>query len=465
MKVRILGGSEVGASSADITVIDDTGRVRHILIDSGKKMGPDQPIDAGHIMPESVDMIILTHGHLDHIGYMPMVMNRFPEAVVMMSRPTVFISALNWYDSCKIMEMEGYRNHDLERILWEYSHGLENANKNLRIIDEPGRQELFPGIFGTFFSVGHLSGAMGILIEANGKRVFFTGDISFQDTPTIVGADLNELPGNLNGMFVDSTHGVSEIPLRQDQEEKLIADVKMAVAENRPTLLIGFSIGRAPDIGIRLAECGVDCYIDSGTLTASALDEKLGDDGYWCNHDIRIPYEFEDETNSFKIGQGRIKLITSKKQREALLASQEAKVIIASSGMLSGGWSVRYAGEFLQNQQALVALTGYQGEGTPGRDLFNMITGQAERGPLTLYSWEDGEKKPYQIDVNSDVKSYSLSGHANPGETIEMINHLRPVKTVLVHGETKGREALRSRLGDTGYDNSLVPQDGDTIEF
>ncbi len=464
MKVTMLGGCQVGASAALVETIDTHGVVRRILIDSGSKMGNVEIQNAGHRMPqEEVDLVIITHGHRDHVGHLWAVLYKYPEAIVKMTRPTTYITQINWDDSFKILKSKVRTHREYYPVLDQVSKGIENAAKNLSIIEEPGRQEIFPGIFATFQAAGHLQGATWILIEAEGQTVLFSGDINFQDTPTVSGAKMDEMPtGQIDALFMDSTYGAKEASLRQDEWDRMARQTKEALKENRSVVVASLSLGRLPDIAVEYAEEGVDIFVDG--LGRTTLLEALGLDAQWSKHERAIDYTLEEPANgnggfrSIQIGTARIKMIDDDLQREMLLNSSNPKVILAPSGMLSGGYSVKYFARFLEDPRALLFLTSYQAEETAGASLLRKDKGDklALLGP---------REERIRVQINAEVHQINLNSHPGASDVFNLLRRVNPARTFLVHGGDRQRAELRTFLEEKGRENIFIPQVGDMIEI
>lgn len=465
MKIRLLGGCQVGASAAENIFLDGEGRNRCLLYDGGVVPGTRRP----HLDPRGlVDAVVASHAHDDHVGHIPITHHRNPEASLWMTRPTVYFSRINWLSTLNILMRDSrYNKKDrmgVTEFLGRFSEGLEKACGNLHIIEEPGRIEIFPGVFMYSGSSGHLPGAMWTMFEfvQENKVIVYSGDMTFQDRPTVKGTVLSEFPQKkINLLLLDSTNGARDIPQLMGEEMKMAEEMAQDLSEGRTVVSAMLSLGRLPDLVVWLAERGIDSYVDGqGRVT---LPETLGRDGKW-SHTVDIPYEEERPSPenggfySFKIGAGRIKVIENNDQREWLINSPGAKHIAAPSGMLVGGRSVQYFGLFLKDPSARVNLTSYQGEGTPGSKLEQKInTG----GTLQL---TDNRGEKFDVPIKALVRKYNFTSHAGASEEIVMVKYLNPARTLLVHGETQGRKELKARLAENGYHDAFVPSDGDEIE-
>lgn len=460
----MLGGCQVGASAAYVETQDVKGVIRRILIDSGSKMGNVEIQNAGHLMPQAeVDMVIITHGHRDHVGHLWAVLYKYPEAIVKMTRPTTYITQINWDDSFKILKNKAKKHREYYPVLDQFSRGIKNATDNLSIIEEPGRQEIFPGVFATFQAAGHLQGATWVLIEAEGKSVLFSGDMNFQDTPSVRGVRMDEMPtGKMDALFMDSTYGGKEASLRQDESAKMIRRTKEALKENRSVVVASLSFGRLPDIAVEYAEEGIDVFVDG--LGRTTLLESLGFDAQWSKHERVIEYKMEEPSEengcfrSVRIGTARIKMIDEDHQREMLLNSSQPKIILAPSGMLGGGYSVKYFSKFLEDPRALLFLTSYQAEETAGASLL-----RKEKGDLL--SLLGPREEHIRVRIRAEVEQINLNSHPGASDVFNLLRCVNPTRTFLVHGGDNQRMELKTFLEEKGRENIFIPQVGNIIDF
>lgn len=461
MKVRRLGGSQVGASCDEIIFNDGEGKLRRILHDAGVVPRTRKP----HLPPSgTVDMIIASHAHDDHVANIPATFFENPEAQLICSTATAHLAKINWLSTLNILSRETWEDSGRADFLNRFAVGLEYAARNLKMIERAGEWiEIFPGVCMYVRSSGHLSGAMWTMLKIDGKVIVFSGDMTFQDRPTVKGTVLAEFPREeIDALFLDSTNGAKDIPQLEGEEKRMLDDVQRDMAEKRTSLFAALTLGRLPDLATFLAENGVDSYVDG--MGIESLDVTLSRHCQW-DHAVEKVFEeerrsfFNSDFRSFNFGRARIRLVENDYQRRRLIDMPGPKVIVAPSGMLTGGRSVQYMSLLLRDPEARVNLTSYQAEETPGRELKRRIS---TGGYLKL---EDAEGRKFKVPIKALVRDYNLSSHAGASELIEMVKYLNPKRTMLVHGETHGRENLKVRLAENGYYNSFVPQDGDEIEI
>lgn len=459
MNISFLGGGgEIGASSAIVEI----GSSR-ILIDCGIRMSgehrlPDlasvQKTHAGQL-----DAVLLTHAHMDHSGALPVLHQHFPGVPVYATAATRGLVEILLRDSINIMRAKA----ESEQELPLYSPpAVESLLEKMIPVPFGSPLEIGKsGLTATWFPAGHILGAASVGIEGveQGRsiRVLFSGDIAVGDQLTVPGM-LPPAGFNPDVLIIESTYGDRLHSPRELEEQRLI-EMVAGVIEGRGKLLIpAFAIGRAQEVMLMLLK--------------QFRSKKLGSFPVWIDGMVKTvcgvysqfpahqtPYArrlIEKHGNPFFNVADEIRPVTSPAEREKILAGDPC-VIIASSGMLTGGASAFYAPHLVGDERNGIAITGYQDEESPGRQLLSLAN--AETGELTIAG--------KTLEVNCAVAKYALSAHADCNEISGLIEAINPREIVLVHGEGNAREALREllRRQATRYRPIHLPRTGDALSF
>ena len=437
------GANEVGATC---TLIEMEGA--RILVDVGIRMGPgrisplpDLTALEGLGMP---DAVLLTHAHTDHTGALPAVECLLPAGVPTYCTPaTKAITRVLLEDAVKRQRRGG------EQQGTEPLYPPEAVSAALERMVDVSWREPVPicggALRATWIPAGHILGAAMIYIEGKRESLLMTGDVSVAHQRTL--PDLEVLPTwcKPEVMVMESTYGNRQHKNRDEQEFALAQDVAETIAEGGKVLIPTFAVGRSQEVLLVLKRAMQRNWVPEFPVYVDGMVRRVN----------QVYSDFSAELTSSlrrKVERGEdlfysktIRQVSSREESEGIL-SGEPCCIVASSGMLVGGMSSYYAGHLVQDAKNLIAITGYQAEGTPGRAL-------ARKRVWTL---DDGTS----VNVACKVKSYSLSAHADSKELTGLVQQVQPrghalrsgakqalsVKLFLVHGDDAAREALAASV-------------------
>ncbi len=453
MKLQFLGGVQTVTGSKTLL----TSGKHKILIDCGLFQGIKElrlknrepfPID-----PRFVDSVLLTHAHLDHTGYLPLLVKSGFRGKIYCSAPTRDLAELILEDSAKIQEEDaeyanrhGYSKHHPAQPLYT----LIDVKRTLSYFEAvpPNRWHDLPGhIRFKLTPSGHILGSTFIEVEAEGKRVVFSGDLGrsrplIYPSPTLLEtADFLVIEST----YGDRTHHPLSLDLSQTPTdpanpsldhsilEKLSQIVQKTFERGGQVIIPSFAIGRIQDLLYLFSKLkaahrlpDIPIYLDS-PMGVNAT-QIFTDYSKW--HRL-LPQEIEDLSKIPKI------LRTQKESIEVMREGQPA-VVIAGSGMLSGGRVLHHLEARLSEERNTILLVGFQAAGTRGRLLKDGITELKMHGKY--------------IPVRARVEELGdLSAHADQMETLEWLRGFKsaPNVTFINHGEPQASDALRVKIRDT----------------
>ena len=449
MKISFLGGTdEIGASSL---LLEVSGT--RILVDCGIRLGSRDALPDLDLISEAggVDAVVVTHGHLDHIGALPVLHRGFPDTPIYATPPTIGLAEIMLRDAAKLMSLEESREEEIPL----YSARTAASLTRHIIPVQPGLPEkIGDEVTATFFLCGHILGASCVGIEGPEGRVLFSGDISWADQLSVSGMSLPPFKPDL--LVLESTYGDRVHADRSRQEDQLARQVAEAVTAGGTVLIPAFAVGRAQEVllilrrAMRLGRIPrfpvwVDGLVRPVCRLYTAFEAYLRP---------RLRQLVERIGDPFFGDLEEIKPVESPEDRDKILAGPPC-AIVSSSGMLSGGASVYYARHLVGNERALITITGYQDEETPGRRLLEASEGRSTS--LVL----GGQEMP----IACAIKKYHLSAHADASELVGLAARLKPADTILVHGEGQSREQLARQLGPEPVGRIHLPAGGTTLQL
>lgn len=405
--------------------------------------------------PAEVDAVILTHGHIDHLGYLPRLVRLGFNGKVYASAPTVDIAKMTLVDAAHIQEEDAeYRNRKK----------LTRHERALPLFTDEDVEKIIPmytplpfeiwhehsdAIRFRFHYAGHILGAASVEIELNDgtekKSILFSGDIGRYGNP------LTRNPGEppeADYLVCESTYG-GRIHPPEDAHQYLIDMVNETVKAKSILLIPAFAIGRTQQIIFmldRLIEHGlipeVNIHIDS-PMAVSATDIYLK---YPTLHSVDI--DLLGGKKSILDGK-RVTLHRKRKSSKLLNKLKGPAIIISSSGMLTGGRIMHHLINRLPDPRTILMLVGYMAEGTLGRRL--------SEGEKMVYI----HKQPIEVQARIEV-IHGLSGHADYYEILHWAESIKraPKRVFITHGEPEQSEAMAQHLrSERGWDCHLPTLD------
>ncbi|MGB9959029.1 MAG: MBL fold metallo-hydrolase [Candidatus Bathyarchaeales archaeon] len=417
MQIKFLGGTQEVGRAAIAVKTEKT----QVLLDYGVMLN-HEPGFPMHVPPKEVDAIILGHSHLDHSGAIPVfyIQGKKP---VYTNKLTAELSQLLISD---FIHLSSYY------LPYEYLE-LRSMMRNVRHLDF-GVEENVGDMTLQLFNAGHIPGSAQVLIEAEGRRLLYTGDFNLIDTRLLEGAKMDY--DNLDAVIIESTYANEDHPERSELEKRFVEAVTDVIEKGGTVLVPSFSIGRSQELLCVLAAHHFEhpIYIDGMTREASRVMMNY-------TQFLRDPKLFMDAVHSANWVEG---------WRDRRRAAKTPCVIISPAGMLKGGPAAFYISKIGKKAHNAVFLVSYQIPGTPGRELL-------EKGVCVI----DGKLKK----VKANVEHFDFSSHCGAKELKEAVKKVDGnAKFYVMHGAEGNCELFAKWIkSEVGLD-AVAPKPGDTFE-
>ncbi|MDQ2073352.1 MBL fold metallo-hydrolase [Haloarcula sp. NS06] len=408
MDVQFLGGAgEIGRSAV---LIDES-----LLLDFG--MLTDSPPQFPVRTP-SPDAVVVSHGHLDHVGNIPALVSGDARPPIHWTPPTYELAMTLARDTLKLHG--GTVNCPFTET---------NVRRVTQVSETHGYRESFEaaGYEVTFYNAGHIPGSAHVLVDDGDARLLYTGDFHTDDQRLVSGTTARP---DADAIICESTYSDVDHESRETVEGRFVESVETTLWEGGTVVVPAFAIGRTQEMLLVCEAHDIPCYVDG---MGKQVTEMLG----------QYP-EFVRDADALQRAKSHARFVTGKDGQRKRITDQKA-AIVTTSGMLSGGPAMTYIPEIRGNPMNKITMTGYQVEGTPGRDLLE--TGSAEI---------DGRIMP----VSARVEQYDFSAHADRDGLFAYLDSYRDTPVLVNHGDRC--EAFATTLRADGYD-ATAPELGATV--
>ncbi len=464
IKATALGGfKEVGRSS----LLIETNHSK-ILIDCGISPEPGikgQDANAGgenkaypyldsmNITINDLDAVILTHGHMDHMGFVPYLFKFGYNGPVYCTPPTRDLVALLLYDYIKLVARSGgtplYDEKDVRTMLMHMV--TRDYGEVTNVTDE---------IKLTYHNSGHIlgSGTVHLHIGEGMYNVVSTGDMKYGFTRLLDEAD-TRYP-RIDALFIESTYGGhNDITANRKQAElELMNAIKNTVTNGGKVLIPLFAVGRSQELMLVLEnymtnnpeyKLNVPVFLDGMILEASAIHTAYPEYLRMGVQQRILSNNSPFESEIFEVAKG---------ERSEILEKGPC-IILASGGMLNGGVSLEYFKALAEDPKNMTVFVGYNSVSSLGRRVQNKAS------EIALPD-ENGKLK--QIKINAQIRTVEgFSGHSDRMQLVDFVRNLRPYpkKIFTMHGEESKCEDLSRALGNIMHTESRAPMNLDTMRF
>jgi putative mRNA 3-end processing factor len=408
MDLRFLGGArEVGRSAI---LVDDS-----LLLDFG--MLTDNPPQFPVETPDP-DAVVVSHGHLDHVGTIPALLSGDARPPIHWTPPTRDMALRLARDTLK-----------LHGGTMQCPFTEEDVRRVSQVSATHGYRERFTaaGYEITFCDAGHIPGSAHVLVDDGDTRLLYAGDFH-TDNQRLVSATTAR--PDADAVLCESTYSDVEHAPRTEVERQFVESVQTTLWEGGTVVVPAFAIGRTQEMLLLCADHDIPCYVDGMGVEITEM--------------LRQYPDFVRDADALKRAAGHARVVDGRDGQRKRITDQKA-AIVTTSGMLSGGPAMTYIPEIRGNPVNKITMTGYQVEGTPGRSLLE--TGSAEI---------DGRVMP----IAAQAEQYDFSAHADRDGILAFLDAYRDTPVLLNHGDRC--PAFAEELRGEGFEAS-APQLGETV--
>lgn len=428
---------------------------QRILVDCGLFQGYKQlrlrnwaalPFDAS-----GIDAVILTHAHIDHSGFLPVLTRQGFRGPIYCSEGTLQLCKILLPDSAHLQEEDarfanrhGISKHRPALPLYTTSDALD-CLQQFRAVPVDCNTELSPNASFTLRHGGHLLGACFVRVECHGLSITFTGDLGRPNDPIL---QPPAAPAATDYLVCESTYGDRTHP-RIDPEVELAQCLTPALARGGVVIVPAFAIGRAQTLLLQLARLKRKGMIPDVPIS---LDSPMAIDASGIYR--RFTREHRLSAADCQLMCHAATFINTAEQSKALDRRTGPMIIVSASGMATGGRVIHHLKTFLGDERNLILLAGFQAPGTRGGSL---VSGAAT---VRIH----GEDFPVRAEIRQLQAS---SSHADADEILAWMRQLTspPRQTFITHGEPGASDALRQRIErELGW-SALVPEFRQTVEL
>ncbi|HET8694001.1 MAG TPA: MBL fold metallo-hydrolase [Aquabacterium sp.] len=401
--------------------------------------------------PASLDAVLLTHAHIDHSGALPLLTRAGFKGKVWTTASTADLCEILLQDTAHLQEEEArYRNrhkatrHDPAQPLYTL-HDVQVCLQHLSRVAVDGVIELGQGVRARFTPAGHILGASSIQIEHQGRSVLFSGDLGRDDDLVMPAPATGQ---KADWVVVESTYGDRLHP-EIDPIEKLGDIVRRTAARGGVVIIPAFAVGRTQGLLYALyrlkqarAIPDLPVVLDSPMgVAASGIYDRYRSEHRLTDHECQGIHDMT-------------RFVRDVEESKALMQQRYPMVIIAGSGMVTGGRVLHHIAHFGTHSRNTIVLSGFQAGGTRGASL--------AAGATSLKMF--GEYVPIRAEIN---QIEGLSAHADQSGLLGWLGALgqKPQQVFVIHGEPQAADTLRLRIGEQLGWKARVPDYRETFKL
>jgi len=432
MRVAFFGATQTVTGSRYLL----TCGTKRVLVDCGLYQGykylrlknwAPLPFDA-----RDVDAVLLTHAHIDHSGFLPLLVKQGYRGPIYATAATIELCRILLPDSGYLQEEQaqfanrhGFSKHSPALPLYTQADAVASL-RQLKPVEFGAPLAVAPGISAQFSRAGHLLGAASIHVDHAGRSILFSGDLGREDDPLF---HAPAAPSAADYVVVESTYG-DRVHAPVDPQLQLRDYIRRTIERRGVVLIPTFAVGRAQLLLLLIARLKAAGEIPNLPVY---LDSPMAIDATELLRRFRGEHRLSD-SESQAVGRAAA-LVRTADQSRMLDGIREPAIILAASGMATGGRVLHHLKVYATDARNLILFTGYQAGGTRGAAL----VGGAQQVRI------HGEALPVRAEV---AQLDSISAHADAEQLIRWLQSAAtpPRRVFVTHGEAPASDALRQKI-------------------
>ncbi|MEM6428636.1 MAG: MBL fold metallo-hydrolase [Deinococcota bacterium] len=435
-----------------------------LLIDCGMFQGRQHAHNRERFpfSPSELDAVLLTHGHLDHIGRLPMLIKAGYDGPIYATQATTEIARITLLDAARL-QREDYkrslhkarragREEDVPKPLFD-DDDVTKTLAAMRVVAFEERLELAPNLHALYHPAGHILGSAFIELDSSDGRIIFSGDLGNRESSLQQDASL---PPACDVVVIETTYANRTHRSTQATISEFREVIKTALARGGNVMIPSFALERTQVILAQLDQLSKDEDLKLQIFLDSPMAAKMTNLYRSCANEFVPSIVNELATGDDPFDPDGLTYTVSSSESHKINDIHEGAIIIAGSGMMTGGRIVHHLKHNIWRDNASLVVVGYQAEGTLGRKLVDSMHSDA---PTRVFLLGD------EIIVRANVHTLGgFSAHADQDDLLAWLAPAEASKTVLVHGELSVMNAFKGVL-EARDQQVLMPSLGEQLNL
>jgi metallo-beta-lactamase family protein len=443
MKLSFHGAAR-GVTGSCFMLETDAGR---LVFDCGMfqgwKFAEERNAEPFGFDPATVDAVFISHAHADHTARLPKLVHDGYSGPIYMTPPTRPLVRLILEDSFHIMK-ENFRR-EKEKMLFA-EEDVDTVMKLTESVNYHHVIEPLPGVTVMFHDAGHILGSAYITVEAEGKRILFSGDVGNSETPILADP---EMISSADIVITETTYGNRTHEAPEERKAKLKEALLRTIRRKGTLMIPSFSVERTQELLFELDQILLhDVATDIPIFLDSPLSIKATAVYRHYQNYLRFDADILDEPDRDFFSFPNLRETLTREESMAINDVSGPKIVVAGSGMMQGGRIMHHLKRYLPSSHNHLLIIGYQVQGTLGRRLLDGIK------KVRIYGDD--------IQVQAHVSAIgAFSAHGDQRQLTRWLqpeNGQLPKKIFLVHGDEEVKEDFSAHLHDHLDTEIIVPE-------